>query len=304
MTTRKQNQSKDLNDDLQVPEQELVREEEISSEAIGQETETLMNVAEKLASASQNFSRQREEYQQIRIMQQEMQRLMSQLAQGIERATAASSMERESIVTPQLQYASPVVRSEAVHESRECECECTHPGCCCFDIYLDKVRGIQPQGILEPADSGDTTLPLPTINELEVRLFVSLDNTNIGLLYPSLSTTAGIRVPSILAGGGPGLWLSINQVVGRVCLKKGTSRTVTLRIQGSEIDEGIERPLGFKDEHGEASGSITLDCCTSIIYPPMPIDLSFDQGGIGGAPPGAKTPGTISLAFYARRVCC
>lgn len=177
----------------------------------------------------------------------------------------------------------------------DCGCGCTDAGCCCFEIVLDKVRAIQPQR--EPADSGDTTLPVPLINELEVRLFASIDQ--VGILIPSLSTTMGLRVPSLLSGGGPGLWMPLGSVIGRVCLKKGCSRTVTVDFQGCEVDEGIERPLGFKDEHGAASGSITLDCCTSKIYPPMPTDLSFDFGGSGGG-----TPGAISMAFYARRVCC
>ncbi|MFA6117168.1 MAG: hypothetical protein WC729_24430 [Sphingomonas sp.] len=188
------------------------------------------------------------------------------------------------------------VSPDAAHG--ECGCSsCISDDCCCFEIVLEKIRGIQPQGLLEPADAGDTTLPLPTINELEVRLFVSIDN--IGVLIPSLSTTMGVRVPSILAGGGPGLWMPIGAVVGRVNVRKGTTETFTFEIQGAEIDEGAERVLGFKDEHGAATGSITLDCCSAKIYPPMPTDLSFDQGGIGGGQPGA-----ISLAFFARRVCC
>ena len=108
----------------------------------------------------------------------------------------------------------------------------------------------------------------------------------------------GLRVPSFLVGGGPGLWMPIGAVINRVFVKKGTTRTFTVEFQASEIDEGIERPVGWKDEHGMASGSITLDCCTSE-FPPMPTDLSFDFGGTGGGIPGA-----ISLAFSARRVCC
>lgn len=173
-------------------------------------------------------------------------------------------------------------------------CGCVGETCCCFEIILDKVRGIQPQGILEVADSGDAG---PFINELEVRLFASIDN--IGVLIPSLSTTMGIRVPGIAGGGGPGLWMPLNIVIGRVYVNKGTSKTITVDFQGSEIDEGAERPIGLKDEHGAASGTITLDCCLSRIYPPMPTDLYFDQGGKGGGNPGA-----ISLAFSARKVCC
>lgn len=307
MAAEKPTRSKAPSEESRAPRDEPLRaEEEALSTEIRQETDALLTVAENLARASQSFSRQQQELESVRSMQLEMQKVLSQIVQSIGNTGAAASRElpatreAESIPASQGQRAMPAARHEVmVSEGRECECECVHPGCCCFDIYFDKVRGIQPQGLLEPADMGDTTLPLPTINELEVRLFISLDNTNIGLLLPGLSTTFGIRVPSMLAGGGPGLWMPINQVVGRVCLKRGTTRTVMLRCWGSEIDEGAERPIGFKDEHGEATGSITLDCCTSMIYPPVPIDLSFDQGGIGGGQPGA-----ISMAFYAKRVCC
>jgi hypothetical protein len=306
MATRKQNKTSEPREDTQLSQQKPVpTDEEVLSEAIGQETETLLSVAEELTTASQNFSRVQEEYRQIHSMQQDMQKVLSQIVQSMGTADVAGAREApvarvaESVAPPQVQRVPTVVGYEVAHEGRDSDCECTSPGCCSFDIYFDKVRGIQPQGLLEPADMGDTTIPIPTINELEVRLFISLDNTPVGLLLPNLSGTIGIRVPSILTGGGPGLWMPINQVVGRVYVKKGTLRNVTIRCQGSEIDEGIERVVGFKDEHGEATGSITLDCCTAIIYPSTPIDLSFDQGGIGGGQPGA-----ISMAFYAKRVCC
>jgi hypothetical protein len=182
-------------------------------------------------------------------------------------------------------------------DHNDCGCGCLDSSCCCFEIVLDKIRAVQPQGVIEVADSGDTALPIPLINELEVRLFASIDN--VGILIPSLSTTMGLRVPSLLSGGGPGLWMPLDRVIGRVFLKKGSSKTVIIDFQGTEVDEGAERPIGFKDEHGAASGSITLDCCASKIYPPMPVDLSFNFGGTGGG-----NPGTISMAYFARRVCC
>lgn len=175
----------------------------------------------------------------------------------------------------------------------DCGCGCVNSSCCCYEIVLDRIRAIQPQGILEAPDAGEVPL---LINQLEVRLFASIDN--VGVLIPSLSTTMGLRVPSLLSGGGPGLWMSLDRVIGRVFVKKGTSRTITVDFQGAEIDEGIEAVLG-KDEYGSASGSITVDCCSAKIYPPAPTDLSFNFGGIGGGNPGA-----ISMAFHARRVCC
>lgn len=172
------------------------------------------------------------------------------------------------------------------------ECGCVGEGCCMFEIVLDKVRATQPQA--EPADMGEIG---PFWNELEVRIFASVDG--IGIVLPSLSTTMAMRVPSFLAGGGPGLWMPINRVIQRVSVKKGTTLAVTVDFQASECDDGLERPVGWKDEHGEASGTVMLDCCVAKAYPPLPTDLSFDHGGTGGGIPGA-----ISLAFYARRICC
>lgn len=190
-------------------------------------------------------------------------------------------------------YAATPQAGPAKDDCDDCGCGCVNSSCCCYEIVLDRIRAIQPQGILEAPDAGDVPL---LINQLEVRLFASIDN--VGILIPSLSTTMGLRVPSLVSGGGPGLWMSLDRVIGRVFVKKGTSRTVTVDFQGAEIDEGVEAPLG-KDEYGSASGSITVDCCSAKIYPPAPTDLSFNFGGAGGGNPGA-----ISMAFYARRVCC
>lgn len=190
-------------------------------------------------------------------------------------------------------YATTLQAAAGKDDCDDCGCGCVDPGCCCYEIVLDRVRAVQPQGVLEAPDAGDVPL---LINQLEVRLFASIDN--VGVLIPSLSTTMGLRVPSLLSGGGPGLWMSLDRVIGRVFVKKGTSRTITVDFQGAEIDEGVEAVLG-KDEYGNASGSITVDCCSAKIYPPAPTDLSFNFGGAGGGNPGA-----ISMAFYARRVCC
>jgi hypothetical protein len=264
---------------------------------IQRETDSLMSVAENLASAAQNFAKQQQELQSVRTMQAEMQSVLAQMVKEIEKASVAGAIERESMVTAKGRtYIIP--EDSRFKENPDCGCDCIHPGCCCYEIVLDKVRGIQPQGILEPADAGDVSIPA-SINELEVRIFASIDN--IGVLIPSLSTTMGIRVPSILppSTGGPGLWMPIGAVIGRIYVKKGSSRTITVDFQASEIDEGLERVIAGKDEHGAASGTITVDCCSPRIYPSTPTDLSFDHGDVGGGQPGA-----ISLAFYARRVCC
>jgi hypothetical protein len=177
-------------------------------------------------------------------------------------------------------------------------CGCVESSCCCFDIYVDSVRAIQPQGPLEPGDSGD----IPGLaNPLEVQFTATVDAGwgPVGFIYPNLWTTIDLRVGSVLLGGKPGPWSPINQVINRVCIKKGTTRIVPVKFTAIEREVGIAEVPYLKDEFGEAIGSITLDCCMENIYPAMPADISFDHGGIGGG-----APGMISIAYYARRVCC
>jgi hypothetical protein len=255
------------------------------------ETDALIMAAEKLESVSKSFSEQQVEQVRGRALQTDVKRIMTDIMGALERISLATSERPDERL-------SSFTRA-AYEREGSCECSCIAPGCCCYEIMLDRLRGIQTQGILEPADAGQA--PALGSNDLEVRLFVSLDSTNVGLLIPSLFTTMPVPIPSALAGGGPGVWIPINQVIGRVYLRKGTSRTVALFVQASEIDEGqIERPGGLgSDEHGEANGSITLDCCTPVIYAAGPVDLSFTRGDAGGGQPGA-----ISMTFSARRVCC
>ena len=241
------------------------------------------------------------EDQQIAKLQELVVQLQEKQAQSARNALFEDTVAYVKSAIQQATAAPARVAVPAPTDQRDCckeePCGCFSKDCCCFEIVLDKIRATHPQGILEPADSGDTTIPIPTINELEVRLFASIDN--IGILIPSLDTTLGLRVPSILAGGGPGLWVSIDKVIGKIYLPKGTTRNVIVEFQGQESEEGAERVVGFKDEYGFATGSITLDCCVPKIYPSMPTDLSFNYGGTGGTMPGG-----IAIAFYARKVCC
>lgn len=272
--------------------------EQDSSTSQPGETERSLPAADTFSAQDELLADQMAELKDLVLsLKNTVQETQARATQNAMFKTTMDEIKQVANTIPLAGYSAVAQPTPGKQESGDCDCGCTDSGCCCFEIVLDRVRAIQPQGILEPADMGDTALPLPTINELEVRIFASIDN--IGILIPSLSTTLGLRVPSLISGGGPGLWMPINQVIGRVFVKRGVLENVLVEFQGSEIDEGAERPIAFKDEHGFASGSITLDCCMSRIYPPIPTDLSFNFGGTGGGNPGA-----ISLAFYARRVCC
>lgn len=208
---------------------------------------------------------------------------------------AAQAVSVAASASPQRQLAASVFDGEQESSTDGCDdgpCGCVGTNCCQFEIVLDKVRAIQPQ--LEPADSGD----IPGLhNRLEVRIFASIGG--IGIVVPSLSTTMDLSVGGVLLGGKPGMWVTIGRVIGTVTVRKGTSRAVDVEFVAGEIDEGVERPLGMKDEYGYSAGTVVLDCCVEKAYPSMPADLSFEHDGTGGG-----IPGMISLAFFARRVCC
>lgn len=164
---------------------------------------------------------------------------------------------------------------------------CISEDCCCFEIVLSKVRASKPQ--LELPDIGDVPL---LINALETQIYVTVNN--IGFIWPGLSSTMELRANGI--PGGPGPWVTIERVINTVTVKRGTTKTIVLNAEVRELDEGAERPLAFKDELGEGSGIITLDCCMTKIYPDMPIDVNLIHGGDGN--------GQVQIVYYAQKVCC
>jgi hypothetical protein len=168
-------------------------------------------------------------------------------------------------------------------------CGCVGEGCCRFAIILDKVRAAKPQ--IEPPDMGDIPVP-PTINAMEVQLYLTVNN--IGFLFPGAGSTFDLRANGF--PGGPGPWVTINRVINYVDVKKGTTPSVVVQAEVREHDEGVERPIAFKDEVGEGRLAFSINCCMDTIYPPMPMDVNLIHGGEGG--------GTVQLAVYAQRVCC
>lgn len=177
-------------------------------------------------------------------------------------------------------------KGESQHNDCGCNNNCIDNDCCCFEIVLSKVRAAKPQ--MEPADSGDAG---PFINALEAQIYAT--NNNIGFLWPGLATTMDLRAEG-LPNPGPGSWVVIERVINRVYVKKGSTLTEEVSIELREHDEGVERPVGMKDEIGVGTGLITLDCCMQKIYPQMPIDVPLDYGGMG--------KGMVQVAFYARKV--
>jgi hypothetical protein len=97
---------------------------------------------------------------------------------------------------------------------------------------------------------------------------------------------------------GPGPWVVIERVVNRVHLKKGTTQIVDLYVEVEEDDSRAteQASLAGKNEYGETTGTIAVNCCMQEIYPAMPLDVDLRYGGEGR--------GAVQLVVCARRVCC
>ena len=176
-------------------------------------------------------------------------------------------------------------------ESGPCQCECVSQDCCCFEIVLEKMRATAHQ--IEPADSGE--IPF-LVNAMEVQIFA--EAMGFGILFPSIASFVDLRIDNILFGPGPGAWVYIKQVMNRVCVKKGTTLRCPFSVQIRESDERAteQATLAGKDEFGDASGWIDLNCCVPTIYPEVTTEVSLNYGGKGG--------GRIQVVIFARRVCC
>lgn len=252
-------------------------EQEASDELLRQELSEVRELARSLSAAVQEVRSQSARNETLRSALQDV------------KSDVRAAQQAALMAPPMAAAAAPYVDPHGGQREGKCgPCECVSDGCCCFDIKIWQVRAAKPQ--VEPADMGDTG---PFINPLEVQMYFTVDD--IGFLWPGLGSTIDLRVEG-LPTPGPGAWLVVGRAVNRICLPKGTTKTAVLRAWCREHDEGIERPIGMKDEIGEGMGMITLDCCMEKIYPPMPIEISLDQGGKGG--------GMVQVAFYAERVCC
>jgi|ERR1044071_464812 hypothetical protein len=294
MATKKQSRSKVPAGEPEVTQQESVQpQEEILSDEIGQETVALIGVAEKLEKVSQNFASQKQQQQQFLTMQKDIENILTRIVTGIEESNVASARQLEKISAPQVQQAAPISSNlESPHGSEDdCGCGCVSPGCCCFEIVLEKMRATAHQ--LEPSDSGE--LPF-VVNAMEVQLYTEANGS--GIMFPSIASFVDLRIDNILlSGGSPGPWVYIKQVVNRVYVKKGTTMRCPFSFQVRESDERLtEQATGAgKDEFGDASGYIDLNCCVPVIYPELTTEISLNYGGKGG--------GRIQVVVFARRVC-
>ena len=213
-------------------------------------------------------------------------------AESVRAASAAVAASAASAAAARPAADPEPARLEAMHSPHPAEhdpcgggpCECTAANCCCFEIIFKSIRVLAMQP-LELDDSGANPWA-----ELECIIFASLSD-GTGAVFPSLFSP--ITLSKLLQH--PGMWVSVERLIGEVCLPKGTTRLERIKADVVESDKGlIERATGGRDEEGSGWGVMALDCCCST-EPTLIFDVPFTSSGQGG--------GAVSLEFYARRKC-
>lgn len=163
-------------------------------------------------------------------------------------------------------------------------CECVGSDCCSFNIHMTYVRCLAMQP-LELDDSNANPW-----SELEIQLFAYLED-GTGAVVPSLFSSLSLRKLANYVG----LKVTVDRKIGQVTVRKGSSKVVKLFVDAVELDSGlVERLTGGRDEEGQSTGSMVLDCCCSA-EPTAEFEVNFTSGGLGG--------GTIGVGFAARRAC-
>lgn len=144
----------------------------------------------------------------------------------------------QTVVSPQR---NPDIEDPCGGNCKDCECVCS--SCCCFEIYLHKIR-VQTLG-------GPAGLFGEGGIQLELQIYATVNG--IGSLYPSLG--GHVMVQGKLVGAGA--WWTAGHLINKVCIPKGITKSITVDFEIKENDKI------FKDDIGSAPKDILLNCCTS-----------------------------------------
>jgi len=197
-----------------------------------------------------------------------MQRMERTLA-VIEQRTADLTMAAPSAI----QYSHPAQKG--------IDHGCAKPVCCCcFEIFISRIRIIDGQGPLEPGDGG-------LISQfLEPFVAVTVDD---------ITVLAGSLMQPIKISAKGSHWLNINRVIKTVTVK-GTKSFPTMA-EAREVggNTAADNVLEARPEFGSSSVTqLILTCGAQVV----PLQLRVDMTG------GGNAGGTIEVEVSAREVCC
>lgn len=199
-----------------------------------------------------------------------MQRMEQTLA-AIEQRTAALSM---AVATPVQSYQTAPAGIDRGCAKPTC--------CCCFDIFISRVRVLEGQGLLEAlgGDGGASSQFLET--------FVAVTVDDITVL------AGGLQQPINISATGAH-WINVNRAIKTVTVK-GTKSFPTMaearEVGGNSVADNIAEA---RPEFGSSSVSqLILTCGAQVV--PLQLRVDMTGGGTGG--------GTIEVEVSARETCC
>lgn len=158
---------------------------------------------------------------------------------------------------------------------------CAKPACCCcFEIFISRVRVIYGQGPTEPGDGGIIS------QYLETFVAVTVDDITVlagGLMQPIKISAKGSH------------WLNVNRSIKTVTVK-GTKSFATMA-EAREVggNTALENAAELRPEFGSSSVTqLVLTCGAPVV--PLQLRVDMTGGGNGG--------GTIEVEVSARETCC
>ena len=152
-------------------------------------------------------------------------------------------------------------------------CECNSKNCCCFDIYLTRVRIIDDQGNIEPADGGIVSQYMEMIFNVVAGEFSGI--------HPSL--VAPMQISRKLG------WVSVNKKISSISVK-GT-KSIPVVVEAREVGGTAELRPEFGTSH---VSQLNIACGCPVV--PIQIKVELNAGGRAG--------GVIEAEISAKEVCC
>lgn len=258
---------------------------DVSSEMAGSPSGLSEEVVSTVSSnESQELAELRELTRSLMIAVQAMQNQNTRNAQFQEAVNDVRAVTRAMLVAPAAgaRAAEYGVSPHPALVEQECDCSpcaCVSERCCAFEIVMTHVRVLSMQ--IEPIDSN--------VDTMEVRMFASLNG--IGAVIPNMFSVLTLhKLVNQL-----GVWTQINQSIGTVYVCKGKPKIFKISVDAVEVEEGlVEQATALRDEYGNGTGDITLDCCCGAA-PITEFDIDFTGGGQGR--------GSIAVRFTAIKKC-